>query len=719
MPETYQIRANQLLSGTLRDQILAGLNITLRQNILDDAFAESGETETTVFNINKPNIIHLYSKEERNTYPAADITFVKFGTSIDLPIILWKALKNQIVKKVKLGYDLVESKEFDCFFGEVIAGIISDRKYAPVNKIESKYNGSANSIVEEHVMARVFLVSRVLLKKGGNKILNLSPYLMSCTTSVTKTGGSFSITLPPIVGSNDANSWLDATDKKNMHVGKGGFLSEGLMHWFGKRVILKAKSKRPEDEAGVNEGNKTILPADNIPYRWSYHFASVINPQDLVFIKFEPLQSEVGDKTKSAEELDPFRNFTTEDLKNGFFDMIGLVDDVSESFNGGSADVSIDVSGRDLVKCIIDDGTYIFPNSVVDTVAESNYFPNTTPDSRAVERIFGEIKDLIFFTNKPIKDILSYVLQKMQTVEIFPNDLFSFVQNPRANAQGIWNMVDMVIDPEVAGRIIIDSGLAQNSGSIRSYIDRLVQEPFIEFFTDTYKDKFYWIVRKPPFTYQSIMSNWNEHMITIDDTMVESTKLMSDAEESHSWYRIQPLGYYLGESNYFNDYIFPAVFFTEYAEVFGAQSKDIVSNYVSYGYSDAEQGVGYKQAVLDLEFLIETNAYLPFTRRGSITIHRDRRIKRGMWIYFASNDEVFYVDGVSHSYQISRGKVATQTVLTVVRGMSRTHLAKYFQLINFNKTKDASGAEVAGDLRTWKVNRAIFNFLLERKQDCF
>lgn len=86
-----------------------------------------------------------------------------------------------------------------------------------------------------------------------------------------------------------------------------------------------------------------------------------------------------------------------------------------------------------------------------------------------------------------------------------------------------------------------------------------------------------------------------------------------------------------------------------------------------------------------------------------------------MWVYFESNDELFYVDAVSHSYQISRGKVETQTVLTVDRGISRTHLAKYFQLINFNR--DASGK--AGDLRTWKVNRAIFDFLLARKQDCF
>jgi len=101
----------------------------------------------------------------------------------------------------------------------------------------------------------------------------------------------------------------------------------------------------------------------------------------------------------------------------------------------------------------------------------------------------------------------------------------------------------------------------------------------------------------------------------------------------------------------------PIVAFDKYAEIWGSRTLSIEYNYtpatlIEDRKSDKQFKYVETQAFLDLQYVIQSNAYLPFTRRGTITLTGNRTIKHGMFIYFKPTREVFYVDNVSHSKSI-------------------------------------------------------------------
>lgn len=71
-------------------------------------------------------------------------------------------------------------------------------------------------------------------------------------------------------------------------------------------------------------------------------------------------------------------------------------------------------------------------------------------------------------------------------------------------------------------------------------------------------------------------------------------------------------------------------------------------NYKETEGPEATQSLANFQAAAtnDLIYIMESTAYLPFTRTGTITINGDRRIKVGTFIYFEPTNEFFYVSSV-------------------------------------------------------------------------
>jgi hypothetical protein len=128
---------------------------------------------------------------------------------------------------------------------------------------------------------------------------------------------------------------------------------------------------------------------------------------------------------------------------------------------------------------------------------------------------------------------------------------------------------------------------------------------------------------------------------------------------------------------------------------------------------------------IDLDWLIETHSYLPFTTSGTITIKEDRRIKRGMNIRYYPTGEMFYIDAVSHSKTLSE-TTQSYTTLHVSRGMVEKHIDKYFQIINLLKNsksnfspskQNISTSDISKwDKDTWTVNKEIFDFFIKKKQ---
>ena len=255
-------------------------------------------------------------------------------------------------------------------------------------------------------------------------------------------------------------------------------------------------------------------------------------------------------------------------------------------------------------------------------------------------------------------------------------------------APGIWQIVFLVIDDSVTNRRIVDSSISSANGSLLNFIQKVCQEPFVEFNMDTYGDKFYLTVRKPPFDATAIRSAVQGQWITengqvaeaippiiidIDDSDVISENLDYDGENAISWYHFTPQSSFFGDSNNYSLAYIPAVFFPEYAEIWGSRPLQLVNNYTPFLFLDKQDknalNIIEKQAFEDLKYMIESNAYIPFTRKGTITLNGDRRIKRGTFIRYKATGEIFYVEMVHQKYSIGEKDINRSTTLQVSRGM--------------------------------------------------
>ena len=131
--------------------------------------------------------------------------------------------------------------------------------------------------------------------------------------------------------------------------------------------------------------------------------------------------------------------------------------------------------------------------------------------------------------------------------------------------------------------------------------------------------------------------------------------------------------------------------------------------------------------------MIESNAYNPFIRSGSITVIGNRLFKRGTFVRLKSTREIFYVESVSNSSSIAADSVTRTTTLELSRGMVEDFIEgvelngvnhSYFTLIDteIDDDKFTQGEQGYDDsnkmLSNWKVNKDVFCFFLKKKQFC-
>ena len=228
------------------------------------------------------------------------------------------------------------------------------------------------------------------------------------------------------------------------------------------------------------------------------------------------------------------------------------------------------------------------------------------------------------------------------------------------------------------------------------------------------------------------------YTITSDDIINASVDYNND--NIYSWYQFYPQFECSGDDM---QYLVPAVLFPEYAAIWGSRALQIQSQYASFkglGVRDkvkndlkSEAGDVRCRTILDdLKYLIESNAYSPFVRQGSITIKGTRRIKRGMFIQVTLEslvEEVFFVESVSQSYSITNNDVQRTTTLQVSHGMVKPFIQgvklnginmSYFDIIDFTGYEENRSQISLGNWREviskWKVNLKVFKFFLKRWQ---
>jgi hypothetical protein len=679
---------------------------------------------------NMDRIFEKYSYQEQIDNPKGySMELLKMNTTLIVPI----SSMNIELQSIEGKDQFLEQKDFNAFYGKSLLQLMRDPLYRP--KYKFKYNDSeALTYINPHISVWIYCGAL-------NQIINVTPYVISCNINVSYTGGNFEISLPPIIN-------LEGDDLYKVND-----------VFYSNNSIRNSK---------LNKNN-------------NFYFHRFIQSNDIVFIKFEEL--DIEREQRSVHQLGEFiidKSF----LAGQIYDMIGLVETNVQSTSFASNDVKISISGKDMLKLLIDDGSYFMPLMFVNGGA-SDVFVNLKDDDKLIKRTFvtGDYTSLFAFSLRSIPQTIQFIINQLANLGIVDEsvDLFSSYgerrtkvyrtsdnQNLRETLHiGVWQIIKLLVEQDVADRRIADSSISQSEGSLMLQFQKLCQEPFVEFFGDTYGDFYNIIVRQPPHTKSQILSiidgtvsdsnditYQNESlrlksglasgagknskadiMLTIDPSDVISENFSWEDQIMYSWYEITPQGSFIGSASELALAYIPIVYFPEYANKWGLKKLSVVSNYISYQAltgkdSDINRDLLKESIINDFKFMIDSYSYMPFTRKGSITMNGDRRFKHGTWIRYAGTGEIFYVDGVSNAFSISSSDIDRTTTLTLSRGLVEKYTKgsmTYFDIIDtrFIKnvliekltTGDTTKSQPKVNIKSnFGVNKEAFDFFYQRRQ---
>lgn len=616
------------------------------------------------------------------------------------------------------GLEVVSTDEV-AFKAAKLAQLEADKGYISINKTTDAAFQEGGS-KEMFPNATVWIWCRSISSKTdeGNELqgefFDLTPFIEKISTNTGRNGGNFQIHLPPLICDLDA-------DRK----------------WVLRKSNITQFESNDTGSAGEYVAESSLYELDNTGEairRNQFFFNNVIKSNDLVFIRFETLKIEAKQRYKDNNNYYVDKSM----IPNRIYDMIGLVDSTTMNINPKSNDVAIDIMGRDLSKLFLEDGTYFFAlenSGGVVRVAGSTQLKNSLL-SRIMEEKGMKFIGLYNFTS--IEEILKYIIQQLANIKIVPDSLFSAYgdrRNKRFNeinfnpvtdsksdyvpqfeetvSNGIWQIVKLVIDKSVSQRRLADTSFSTAQGSLINFIHSACQPPLVEFFMDTYGDQFHLIIRKPPYDQKALISliegkvstergtpDTPPVIVDIDSEDVLQEILIMDDSQVYSWYHFFPKGAMINSSIDYSTAIFPAIFFDEYAQVFGSkpfQQSHAYVPYVPMSFDSENGNLLFEQGFSDMKYVIESNQYLPFTRKGTIVLNGDRRIKIGNIIRYKPTGEIFFVESVQHNIQISEGSVIDRTTtIQVTRGMveqfiygihlsakdGKSIFVSYFNLIN-------------------------------------
>lgn len=327
--------------------------------------------------------------------------------------------------------------------------------------------------------------------------------------------------------------------------------------------------------------------------------------------------------------------------------------------------------------------------------------------------------------NKPaFKNIEGGTEYKPMPKVIFPKTKIKEVKEVKAT--GIWQIIKLVTDQYSLSQTVNDATINNNQGSLLNFVQKVIQRPWLQFRGTTIGNQYYFYSRKEPFDF----SGWQKMPVLkdIDESEVLSENLSWYDGDIFSWYQLTPRGNFYTEQHIEFGYV-SAVYFEEYADIWGSKPLSHISNYVNYYKIPGEdKDIMSKKAMTDLKYMVESNCYLPFTRTGSLVILGDNTIKSGFKIRYKPTGEIFYVDSVSHNMVKNESGMNFQTTLNVSRGMKEKYInapinadmISYFNIISFDTeftTPSGVKEEYKKPIIKWKVNRKIFDFFLNKRQN--
>lgn len=648
----------------------------------------------------------LEKKKYENDYKNGTLTLIKQTTDG----LVFPISQSPFVLQIPARQgQFLEQGDFNAYWSDSYEKIIKDKSFVP-DHIVAEDDEAVVLAKSIPLNVRVWIYLKAI-----DKVIDISNYVLNCNTSKSKKSGSFFISLSPFY------------DYKNNEINFG--------------------------DSSINLINST----SNTKSQVKDFLEKFVQANDLVFIRFERLKLE-KEMNKGPESLDiPFSELANSDSNVNVWDMIGFVDQCSSIYNASMNQKVFYIEGRDFSKLFTDDGSYFLP--LKDVINAFNHWWDQGEESEVWFKrniISGSYDYLWFYGFKPIREMIWFIINQMSNMGIVDDKILASWKDKRTKSyevegassfevKGIWQIVKVFIDKNIENRVLVDSSVSNPNGTLMDYMNRTCQDPFVEFYFDTNINTLDLIVRQPPFTKKAIMDTFkSKKYITISSDNVIETSLTYD-DRTYSWYQLHLQNIGKGDSVSTSLAFVPIVYLDEYTKLYGNKKLEVTDIYLCYqepeGVNETDHLKPMQAAALnDLLYLLETTTYLPFTRKGTITINGDRRIKVGTFIRFEFTNEFFYVTDVSNSISFESGSLQRQTILQVERGMyvpileSNLNSAKkrqdnsnsksssldpsYFKIVDLETLRNAIREVKGGKLTTLsspKVNKDQFEYFLKRK----
>lgn len=398
-----------------------------------------GVTPQELFDLNKDLIWQQYTELDKEIEKAGSGKWPESAADLSLtsclpaPCVL-RINPSKVTAELAIAQTnaQVNTEDFYAFAAEKIQDIYQNEGYRIADSSKRSPDCSVVGWFKSLYYVSLDAKGKKTIKMEKNdftEFADLSRHIVSLATSMTSNGGSFTMRLPIISARSEGVSVITEILK-----GENGERTYGDM--AGKQG--KASKNDVSYEYGKNGEYYAKSSFDDIK---ANYFNWLISSNDILFISFEKLDMELVKETADwySGDVDNFKISTK--LAEGIYDMIALVDEVKVVTNSQSSDAYVEITGRDLMKLLIEDGSFFFnPSTTSDPstvfaneqsygkqgdIREADVMNNTynNPINR-LRRVTGEIDIFANRINMDISYILKGVISQLANVEVVPGYVF-------------------------------------------------------------------------------------------------------------------------------------------------------------------------------------------------------------------------------------------------------------------------------------------------------
>jgi len=369
---------------------------------------------------NREAIFTALSAQQRKKQGITSAKDVNQSTKISPPVTFWVTIDNIEVNIIKHESQFVRYKDVDAFLSEEIKEIINSNLFSNESNDYSNYTPQ----ISVYLWSKTFDNKTTIVSGFTNgALVNLSSFIDSVTIGNYDTGGNFTMQISLVPVTDKAI----VTDLDKVH--KMWDIDTNFIRYGDKTKNNVIKTFVHKDDGVYLDG----LYSD----KRNVDFGTVgLNTNDIVFIKLSAFKKQTNND-----------NFYVDNnvLVDENFDMIALIDKVDVAYEPN--EVTITITGRDLMKLISDDGSFFFPNSYSNEESESGVFINQTNTGDAQNTLnkyfnsgvnshsrFVSTGLILPFFNpsaRTIKAVVELVIGKLSNIQICPDDVFESYGNKR------------------------------------------------------------------------------------------------------------------------------------------------------------------------------------------------------------------------------------------------------------------------------------------------